>query len=101
MCNLLLVMAGYPMKHVPLIGLVIAPVFQFAVTTIQSYLWLVMLAAIFSYYASSGGAVAEGVQETVDEVPSVTAETSSEEQRSAEPRVRGSGDVPPQTEGRQ
>lgn len=46
----LLLFAGYGLKTVPLAGPMVSPIFQFLVNVGQSYLGLVALAAIFTYY---------------------------------------------------
>ncbi len=83
---------SYPIGLIPLIGSLMALMYQLAAYVVQSYFGLVMIAAIFCYYYSSmpeippleessprGGAPAEG---------------SGEESGTSGPQARGQGDLP-------
>lgn len=91
---------GYPLKFIPLLGPLFAFFFQLTMHIGQSYLGLVMLATIFSYYsATAGSGTGEiiAVSPPVSDMPS-TSEGSSPDRDTSMPPDAGQGDVPREKE---
>jgi hypothetical protein len=86
---------SYPIGLIPLIGSFMAIMYQLAAYLVQSYLGLVMIAAIFWYYHISTAEIPHGEETSPQEA--ATAEGSSEESGTSGPQAHGQGDLPPGT----
>lgn len=56
--SFMIVLIGYPLGHIPLIGPLVAFIYQFGIYAVQSYLGLVTIAAVLWYYHVSTGVIA-------------------------------------------
>jgi hypothetical protein len=83
---------SYPIGLIPLIGSLMALMYQLAAYVVQSYFGLLMIAAIFWYYHASTAEIPG--EEQPPQLPA-TVEDSSEKTGTSEPQVPGEGDVPP------
>lgn len=85
---------SYALGLIPIIGSLLALVYQLGAYVIQSYLGLVMVAALFCYYFST----TEAVVEVESAPPAVTpSEGSSQETHTSEPPAPVQDDSPPET----
>jgi len=78
--SLFVVFIGYPLRFIPLIGTAMSFVYQMAVYVMQSYLALVMVAAIVCYYYFSAES---------------TSGSSTPQTDTSQPRPSGQEDTPP------
>jgi hypothetical protein len=87
---------SYPMGYVPLIGPLMALLYHLGVYVLQSYLGLVMLAAVFWYYHSQTAEVTGGTQVAAGTEP-VAEEASPPTDISGSP-APGQDEIPPTKE---
>ena len=85
---------SYPIGLIPLIGSLMALMYQLAAYVVQSYFGLVMIAAIFCYYHFSTAEVQAGEQTSPQEV--ATGEGSSAEADTSESQAHGQDALPPE-----
>lgn len=90
---LFIMLISYPMNLIPLIGPLITFVFQFGIYAVQSYLGLVMIAAIFYYYFSTTG---ESAEKPISAVSRPTSESSTQLTDTSESQVHKPEDAPPE-----
>lgn len=88
----MIALLGYPMKYIPMIGPLIAFTYQFGIYILQSYLGLVMIAAVFCYYFLSTPSV------PTDEEPMPPSETSTPVTDISGPQVHEQVGPPPEKE---
>ncbi len=86
---------SYPIGYIPLIGPLIALIYHFGVYVLQSYLGLVMLAAVFWYYYSGTKA---GGEEQITGAPAPTAEAATPATGISEAPAHGQDELPPEKE---
>lgn len=86
----MIVLLGYPMKYIPMIGSFMAVLYQFGIYILQSYLGLVMISAVFCYYYLSTTTVKPG------EESMPVSETSTPATDISESQVHGQEEPPPE-----
>ena len=84
---------SYPIGLIPLIGSLMALLYQLAAYVVQSYFGLLMISSLFYYYYFSTAGIPAGEQNSPQ--PSATAEDSSEKTDISGPQVHGQSDLPP------
>lgn len=89
--SFLILFLSYPLGTIPLIGPLIALVYHFCLYIMQSYLGLVMIAAVFWYYQRTTGILKEPPGSSP---PLTTAEEYTPEIGTSEPQAPGQGDIP-------
>lgn len=94
--SLFVMFMNYPITLVPLIGPLIAIIYQFGIYVAQSYLGLVMIATVFCYYHSTmdGSGEKSGSSQILD-IQS-TPESSIRLTDTSEPQVPVQEDIPPE-----
>jgi len=89
--SFLIIFLSYPIGSVPFIGPLIALVYHFCLYIMQSYLGLVMIAAVFWYYQRATGVLKEPPGPSL---PLATAEECTPEIHTSEPEAPGQGEIP-------
>ena len=89
--SFLILFLTYPMVSLPLIGPLIALVYHFFLYVVQSYLGLVMIAAVFWYYQGTTGTLREP---PASPLVVTTAEEYTPEINISVPQAPGQGDTP-------
>lgn len=94
--SFMLMFLGYPMKYIPLIGPLMALMYQLSVYIAQSYLGFVMIASIFSYYYATTDGLIETIADTAGLDTAPTSEDSTQGQDTYAPQAPSQEDVPPE-----
>jgi hypothetical protein len=89
--SFLIIFLSYPIGSLPLIGPLIAFVYHFCLYIMQSYLGLVMIAAVFWYYHRATGTLKEPPGSSL---PLTTAGEYTPEIHTSEPQAPGQGEIP-------
>ncbi len=87
---------SYPLGHIPLIGPLVAFIYQLGIYAVQSYLGLVTIAAVLWYYSVSTRKVPEGEQADAGPIP--ISETSTPEKDISGSQPPGQEEAPPEKE---
>lgn len=89
--SFMIMFLGYPMKYIPLIGPLMALMYQLSVYIVQSYLGFVMIASIFSYYYAATDSSIETIADTAP-----TSEGSTQERDTYAPQAPSQEAAPPE-----
>lgn len=94
--SFMMMFLGYPMKYIPLIGPLMALMYQLSVYVAQSYLGFVMIASIFSYYYATTDGSIETIADTAGLDTAPTSGGSTQERDTYAPQAPSQEAVPPE-----
>jgi len=90
----------YPFNLIPIIGPIISFPFQILSYVVQGYLGLVIIAVVFTYYFEGEIKKTEGPS-AAEQVPGVTADSSTGAEDTSLPQAPGQETAPPESEERE